>query len=70
VTGRAHLVDYLVKGNQVLFKSEIDFEYVYKSVSDDPPPKPKLKSAGKASALDPMQRARLRQQFGKLDYLL
>jgi hypothetical protein len=70
VTGRAHLIDYLVKGTQVLFKSEIVFEYVYKSASDNPPAKPKLVSAGTASALDPLQRARLRQQFGKLDYLV
>jgi hypothetical protein len=69
VTGRAHLIDYLVKGREVLFRSEIVFEYVYKSVSDNPPPKPKLISAGKASALDPLQRARLRQQFPKLDFL-
>jgi hypothetical protein len=69
VTGRAHLVDYLVKGTQVLFRAETVFEYTYKSVSDNPAAKPRLVSAGKASALDPLQRARLRQQFPKLDYL-
>lgn len=40
-----------------------------RGAADNPSAKPRLISAGKASALDPLQRARLRQQFAKLDYL-
>jgi hypothetical protein len=70
VRGSAHLVQYLVKGMDVLFRSEIEVDYSYAHATDNPDAQPKLISAGKASAIDPVARARLHQQFNSLDYLL
>jgi hypothetical protein len=69
VTGRGHLVQYLVKGKDILYRAEIVYEYRYAAASDNPPGQPKLVSHGKASAIDPGARARLHQQFPQLDYL-
>jgi hypothetical protein len=69
VRGSAHLVQYLVKGMDVLFRSEMEVDYSYTRASDDPQAQPKLLSAAKASAIDPVARARLHQQFWSLDYL-
>ncbi|MGZ4165797.1 MAG: hypothetical protein ACXVFO_04255 [Solirubrobacteraceae bacterium] len=69
VRGSAHLVQYLVKGMDVLFRSEIQVDYSYAHATDNPDAQPKLISAGKASAIDPVARARLHQQFSSLDYL-
>jgi hypothetical protein len=69
VRGSAHLVQYLVKGMDVLFRSEMEVDYSYSRASDNPEAHPKLISATKASAIDPVARARLHQQFSSLDYL-
>jgi hypothetical protein len=69
VRGSAHLVQYLVKGMDVLFRSELEVDYSYSRASDNPEAHPKLISATKASAIDPVARARLHQQFSSLDYL-
>jgi hypothetical protein len=69
VRGTAHLVQYLVKGMDVLFRSEMEVDYSYTRAGDDPQAQPKLISAAKASAIDPVARARLHQQFSSLDYL-
>jgi hypothetical protein len=69
VTGRAHLVQYLVKGKDILYRAEIVYEYRYAAATDNPAGQPKLVSHGKASAIDPAARARLHQQFPQLDYL-
>jgi hypothetical protein len=69
VTGRAHLVQYLVKGKDVLYRAEIVYEYRYSAATDNPAGQPRLVSHGKASAIDPGARARLHQQFPQLDYL-
>jgi len=69
VRGSAHLVQYLVKGMDVVFRSEIQVDYNFASATDNPDAQPKLISAAKASAIDPVARARLHQQFSSLDYL-
>ena len=69
VTGRAHLVQYLVKGKDILYRAEIVYEYRYAADSDNPAPRPKLVSHAKVSAIDPGARARLHAQFPQLDYL-
>jgi hypothetical protein len=69
VTGRAHLVQYLVKGKDVLYRAEIVYEYRYAAATDNPAGQPKLVSHGKASAIDPGPRARLHEQFPQVDYL-
>ena len=69
VTGRAHLVQFLVKGKNVLYRAEIVFEYRYAAATDNPAGHPKLISHGKATAIDPGARARLHEQFPQLDYL-
>ena len=70
VTGKAHLVQYLVKGMDVLFRSEVEVDYTYKQAGDNPDATPKLISAGKAASIDPVARARLHEQFSSLDFLL
>jgi hypothetical protein len=69
VTGRSHLVQFLIKGPDVVYRSEILYEYRYKAESDNPAGVPKLLSHGKASAIDPGARARLHEQFPDLDFL-
>jgi hypothetical protein len=69
VTGRAHLVEYLIKGTDVLFRAEVKFDYTYAKATDTPDAQPKLVKAEKASAIDPAARARLHEQFPELDYL-
>jgi hypothetical protein len=69
VTGRAHLVEYLIKDTEVLFRAELVVEYKYKQPTDKPDAEPKLVSAQLASAIDPGARARLHQQFKELDYI-
>ena len=69
VTGRAHLVEFLVKGRDIVYRAEIQYEYRYAAETDKPPGQPKLISHGKASAIDPGARARLHEQFPQLDYL-
>ncbi|HEX3977521.1 MAG TPA: hypothetical protein VHW96_14735 [Solirubrobacteraceae bacterium] len=69
VTGRAHLVQYLVKGKDILYRAEIVYDYRYAAATDNPAGRPRLVSHGKASAIDPGARARLHQQFPQLDFL-
>jgi hypothetical protein len=69
VTSRAHLVQYLVKGANVLFRSEFEVEYRFAQPTDRPTARPKLIDARPATALDPGPRARLHAQFKELDYL-
>jgi hypothetical protein len=69
VTSRAHLVQYLVKGANVLFRSEFEVEYRFAQPTDRPTARPKLIDARPATALDPGPRARLHGQFKELDYL-
>jgi hypothetical protein len=69
VVSTAHLADYLVRGDQVLFKAEIDISWTYTSESDKPKPVTTLKSAAKVDQLDPAMRRKLREQFPKVDYL-
>jgi len=69
VVSGAHLVDYLVRGDQVLFRVEIDLTWTFKGKADNPRPVTTLRSAGKADQLDPAQRRKLREQFPKIDYL-
>jgi hypothetical protein len=69
VTGRAHLVEFLVKGRDVLYCAEIQYEYRYAAATDKPAGQPTLIGHGKASAIDPGARARLHEQFPQLDYL-
>jgi hypothetical protein len=69
VTGRAHLVQYLVKGRQVLFRAEFEIAYRFAQPGDRPAPKPRLVSAQPAAAIDAGPRARLHAQFSDLDYL-
>jgi hypothetical protein len=69
VRGSVHLVQYLVKGMDVMFRSEIQVDYDYAQANDNPDARPKLISAGKASAIDPVARARLHRQFSSVDYL-
>jgi hypothetical protein len=69
VTGRAHLVQYLVKGTQVLFRTEFEYEYRFTRPGAAPTTRPRLVSASQAAAIDPGPRARLHAQFRDLDYL-
>jgi hypothetical protein len=69
VTGRAHLVQYLVKGKDILYRAEVVYEYRYAAATDNPAGQPKLVGHGKAAAIDPGARARLHEQFPQLDYL-
>ncbi len=69
ITGRAHLVQYLVKGRQVLFRAEFEYEYRFGRPGESPRTKPRLVSAQPAAAIDPGPRARLHAQFKDLDYL-
>jgi hypothetical protein len=69
VTATAHLIDYLVDGPDVVFRSEIDFDWTFSGPDDKPAATPHVKSAAPAHALDPGPRARLAQQFPGLDYL-
>jgi hypothetical protein len=69
VTGRAHVVQYLVKGMQVLFRTEFEYEYRFAQPGAAPSKRPRLVSAGPAAAIDPGPRARLHAQFSDLDYL-
>jgi hypothetical protein len=62
---RAHLIQYLVKGRTVLFRTEFEIEHG----SSQPGAKPRLVSAQPAAAIDPGPRARLHAQFKDLDYL-
>lgn len=68
-TGRAHLVQYLVRGRQVLFRAEFELEYRFGRAGESPSTKPRLVSAQPATAIDPGPRARLHAQFKDLDYL-
>lgn len=65
----AHLTDYLVIGMDVVFRSEVDFDWDFTAADAKPDATPHLKSAAPAKALDPGPRARLAQQFPSLDYL-
>ncbi|HEX3691594.1 MAG TPA: hypothetical protein VHV28_17980 [Solirubrobacteraceae bacterium] len=69
VTGRAHLVQFLVKDKAVLYRAEIVYEFRFAAATDTPAGQPKLVSHGKASAIDPGARARLHQQFPQVDFL-
>ena len=69
VAGRAHLVQYLVKGMKVLFRAEFEVEYRFAKPGDSPSAHPRLVSAQPAVAIDPGPRARLHMQFKELDYL-
>ena len=69
VAGRAHLVQYLVKGMKVLFRAEFEVEYRFAKPGDSPSARPRLVSAQPAVAIDPGPRARLHTQFKELDYL-
>jgi hypothetical protein len=69
ITSRAHLVQYLVKGPNVLFRSEFEVVYRFAQPTDHPTAKPKLIDARPATAIDPGPRARLHAQFKELDYL-
>jgi hypothetical protein len=69
VAGRAHLVQYLVKGRQVLFRAEFEFEYRFGRPGESASTRPRLVSAQPAAAIDPGPRARLHAQFSDLDYL-
>ena len=69
VVGRAHLVQYLVKGANVLFRAEFEVEYRFAQPGDRPSAKPRLVEARPATAIDPGPRARLHAQFKELDYL-
>jgi hypothetical protein len=69
VVSTAHLVDYLVRGDEVLFRAEIDINWTYATETDKPKPVTTLQSAGKADQLDPAMRRKLREQFPKVDYL-
>jgi hypothetical protein len=66
---RAHLVQYLVKGANVLYRAEFEIEHRFAQPGDQPSAKPRLVSAGPAAAIDPGPRARLHAQFKELDYL-
>jgi hypothetical protein len=68
VTSRAHFTTYLVRDIDVLYKVEIDVEWVFTSKTV-PPRKNTVQSAGPASALDPEQRKQLVSQFPKVAYL-
>jgi hypothetical protein len=68
VTSRAHFTTYLVRDVDVLYKVEIDVEWVFTSKTT-PPRKNTVQSAGSATALDPEQRKRLISQFPKVTYL-
>lgn len=68
VTSRAHFTTYLVRDVDVLYKVEIDVEWVFTSKTL-PPRKNTVSSAGSASSLDPEQRKRLVSQFPKVTYL-
>jgi hypothetical protein len=69
VTGRAHLVQYLVKDRQVLLRAEFEYEYRFGRPGESASTKPRLVSAQPATAIDPGPRARLHAQFRDLDYL-
>jgi hypothetical protein len=69
VTGRAHLVQFLVRGREVLLRAEETFEYRYDNAKDNPEGKPSFVSAKPASAIDPGARDRLHQMYKELDYL-
>jgi hypothetical protein len=68
-SSRAHIVQYLVKGANVLFRSEFEVEYRFAQPTDHPSAKPRLVDARPATAIDPGPRARLHAQFKELDYL-
>jgi hypothetical protein len=69
VTSRAHLVMYLVREMDIVYRAEIELEWEIASTNDKPKPKPRVVSAGAASSLDDAHRAKLRQQFPKVNYL-
>jgi hypothetical protein len=69
VTGRAHLVQYLVHGKEVRLRAEEVLDYRYEGETGTPDAKPRFVSAQPATAIDPGARARLHQQFKDLDYL-
>jgi hypothetical protein len=66
---RAHLTQYLVKGNSVLFRTEFEIEHRIVRAGATPTAKARLISAKPATAIDPGPRARLHAQFNDLDYL-
>jgi hypothetical protein len=68
VTSRAHFTTYLVRDVDVLYKVEIDVEWVF-TTKTTPPRKNTVQSAGSATSLDPEQRKRLISQFPKVTYL-
>jgi hypothetical protein len=68
VTSRAHFTTYLVRDVDVLYKVEIDVEWVF-TTKTTPPRKNTVQAAGPATALDPEQRKRLVSQFPKVTYL-
>jgi hypothetical protein len=69
VTGRAHLVQFLVHGQDVLLRAEETFEYRYDKVTDNPEAKPSFVSAKPATAIDPGARARLHEMYKDLDFI-
>jgi hypothetical protein len=66
---RARLIQYLVKGRDVLFRTEFAVEHRFAQPGDKPTAKPRLIDARPAGAIDPGPRARLHAQFKDLDYL-
>jgi hypothetical protein len=67
VVSRAHFTTYLVRDMEVLYKMNVDVEWVF--TSDAVPPRTQTVSGAAANALDPLARKRLIAQFPNFDYL-
>jgi hypothetical protein len=69
VTSSAHLVDYLVRGTEVLYRAEIDMDWKFMNPNVIPPVQTTVRFAGKADRLEPGHRKKLLEQYPGVSYL-
>ena len=69
VTSSAHLIDYLVRGTEVLYRAEIDMSWKFTDPNVIPPVQTSVKFAGKADRLEPAHRRKLLAQYRDVNYL-
>jgi hypothetical protein len=69
VTSYAHLVDYLVRGNEVLFRADIEMSWKFTDPKVIPPVQTLVTFAGTVDRIDPGPRMKLLEQFPEVTYL-